>query len=120
MIVVYGLKNCDTCRKAMTFLEARDQSVTLHDLRADGLPVATLDDWLGQLGWEQLLNRRSTTWRGLPEAEREPLNADTARQLLLAHPTLVKRPVIQTADTLIVGFAKDQQARLEAALSAAG
>ncbi len=117
MIVVYGLKNCDSCRKAVAFLQARNRPFTLHDLRSDGLPIATLDGWLERLGWEQVLNRRSTTWRGLPTSAKEALDAKTARLLLLDHPTLVKRPVIQAGELLMVGFSKAQEARLEAALT---
>lgn len=120
MIVVYGLKNCDSCRKAIAFLQARSRSCTLHDLRSDGLPVTALDEWLGRVGWEQVLNRRSTTWRGLPASAKEPLDAKTARRLLLDHPTLVKRPIVQAGDLLIVGFSKAQQARLEAGLATTG
>ncbi len=119
MIVVYGLKNCDSCRKAIAFLQARNRSFALHDLRSDGLPIAAMDDWLERLGWEQVLNRRSTTWRGLSPSAKEALDAKSVRLLLLDHPTLVKRPVIQVGAFLMVGFSKAQEAQLEAALTSA-
>ena len=92
MITIYGLKNCDSCRKAKAWLEAGDHEVSLHDLRDDGVAAADLEDWLVRLGWERLLNRRSTTWRGLPPAEKEGLDSAAAKRLMLAHPTLIKRP----------------------------
>lgn len=117
MITLYGLKNCDSCRNALNFLKARDLEHRFHDLRADGLREADLDNWLGHLGWQQVVNRRSTTWRGLPEEAKADLDEAGARQLLLEHPTLVKRPVIELAGTLIVGFAAPQQAALASALA---
>lgn len=115
-ITLYGLKNCDSCRKALGFLKAQNSPHRFHDLRAEGLREADLDDWLGRLGWEQIMNRRSTTWRSLPTSAKADLDAVTARQLLLDQPTLVKRPVIKLDDTLIVGFAGPQQVALSRAL----
>jgi Spx/MgsR family transcriptional regulator len=113
MITVYGLKACDTCRKALRWLEAAGMQARLHDLRADGLDEAMLSDWLETLGWEALLNRRSTTWRSLSAEERDPLDEARAKSLMLAHPTLVKRPVFDIGGIYRVGF--DDAAR--AALS---
>ena len=117
---LFGLKNCDTCRKARAYLDAQDRAYRFHDLRADGLSEADLDEWLGRLGWEQILNRRSTTWRSLPDAAKADLDQTRARQLLLDQPTLVKRPVIHWGEVLIVGFAGPQQAALAAALAGEG
>lgn len=117
MITLYGLKNCDSCRNALAFLKAQGLEHRFHDLRADGLNEADLDDWLARLGWQQLVNRRSTTWRGLPEAAKSGLDGPGARELLLAHPTLVKRPVIRLDGSLIVGFAAPQRAALSSALA---
>ena len=119
MTTLYGLKNCDSCRKAVAFLKARGWPYRFHDLREEGLPADTLADWVGELGWEQLLNRRSTTWRGLPDGEKQDLDEDRAVRLMLAAPTLVKRPVIGLADRTVVGFGAPQQGELEAALGAA-
>lgn len=115
MTTLYGLKNCDSCRKAVTFLKAGGRPYRFHDLREEGLPAAALADWIDHLGWEHLLNRRSTTWRGLPEAEKENLDEGKAVRLMLASPTLVKRPVIRLADRIVVGFGAAQQAVLSAA-----
>ena len=113
---LYGIKTCDTCRKAIKTLEAADHRVDFIDLRADGFTDADLDRWLTAVGWEQLLNRRSTTWRDLPDADKANPDLASARALMRAHPTLIKRPVIEVEGedgiTVIVGFAKAQQAAL--------
>lgn len=118
MIVIYGLRNCDSCRKARALVEAAGVAHRFHDLRADGLPPGGLGRWLAAAGWEVLLNRRGTTWRALPEAEQAALDAAAAAALMARHPALIKRPVIEAGDTLIVGLAPPQQAALKAALAA--
>ncbi len=119
MIVVYGLKNCDSCRKAQKLLEAAGRPYRFHDLRADGLPADRLAQWLATAGWETLLNRRSTTWRDLPEAEKSGLDAQAAARLLQRHPTLIKRPVSELDGTasgrLLVGLGPAEQKALTAA-----
>ena len=102
MLTVYGLKSCDACRKARKALAGREHR--FHDLREDGLDGAMLDRWIGAVGWEALLNRRSTTWRALDDAEKAGLDAGRARGLMLAHPTLVKRPVIDDGGRVTVGL----------------
>jgi len=114
MIVIYGLKNCDSCRKAVALLQDSGGDYRFHDLRADGLPAGRLERWLDGVGWETLLNRRSTTWRELPEAEKADLDAERALRLLERYPTLIKRPVVEAGDSLVVGFAASQQAALKA------
>jgi len=108
VIVIYGLKNCDSCRKAQKLLEAAGSAYRFHDLRADGLPPGRLQRWLATAGWETLVNRRSTTWRGLAEAERTAAGSGGAAALLERHPTLIKRPVIEAGDKLIVGLVPSQ------------
>lgn len=113
MIAVYGIKTCDTCRKALKWLGENGLAHRFHDLRADGLDPAVLDGWIAELGWEKLLNRSSTTWRGLPPDQTEALDQAKARTLLLAHPTLIKRPVFDLGGRRLVGFkAAEQQALL--------
>lgn len=109
---LFGLKNCDKCRKALKLAKEQGIDCSFHDLRDDGLSREKLDSWVGELGWEALLNRQSTTWRGLDEAERAGLNAEKARDLMLRHPTLVKRPVIEFSGGLSVGFDKVAAGRL--------
>ena len=114
MIVIYGLKNCDSCRKAVKLMEAGGAAYRFHDLRADGLPADRLAIWLERAGWEALVNRRSTTWRGLPEAEKADLDGARAAALLARHPTLIKRPVGEAGEELLVGLAPPQAAALKA------
>jgi Spx/MgsR family transcriptional regulator len=110
---VYGIANCDTVKKARLWLEARGIDYRFHDFRKDGVPEAALERWAVDPGWERLLNRKSTTWRGLDESERARVcDASSAVQLLRAHPTLIKRPVIEGPGGVAVGFdAKEFEAR---------
>lgn len=111
MPTLFGIKNCDTVKKARRWLEEAAIDHEFHDFRSDGLTTAQVERWLEQLDWQTLVNRRSTTWKQLPEATRQSLNADNVVELVLDHPTLIKRPVLET-DTLVkVGFtAADYQA----------
>jgi len=104
MITIYGLRNCDTCRKARAWLDQAGLEFQFHDFREDGLPEGAPAKWSEAVGWELLLNRRSTTWRGLTEADRSDLDAEKARQLMESHPTLIKRPVFETEGAVLVGF----------------
>lgn len=104
MITVYGLRNCDTCRKALAWLKDGGHAHQFLDLRADGLPAGAVGRWCEAAGWETLLNRRSTTWRGLDDAARADLSLEKARSLMEQNPTLIKRPVFETADSVLVGF----------------
>lgn len=104
MTTLYGLPNCDTCRKARAWLDTQGIAYSFHDVRADGLDRALLDHLAAALGWENLLNRRSTTWRGLSEAERADLDHDKALNLILAYPALLKRPVLIAGDSVLIGF----------------
>lgn len=111
MPTLFGIKNCDTVKKARRWLEEAAIDHEFHDFRSDGLTTAQVERWLEQLDWQTLVNRLSTTWKQLPEATRQILNADNVVELVLEHPTLIKRPVLET-DTLVkVGFtAADYQA----------
>jgi arsenate reductase-like glutaredoxin family protein len=104
MMIVYGIPTCDTCRKARKALAAAGHDVTFHDLRATPLDTSTLNEFHAAFG-EKLLNRASTTWRGLSEEER----AAPVFDLLAAHPTLMKRPIVRGA-TLTLGWDKNAQA----------
>ncbi len=107
---LYHLKTCDTCRKAIKALRAAGHELELHDVRADGLDPSTLATLEAALGFEALVNKKSTTWRGLSDTEKSGLTRETALALLLEHPTLMKRPVIQNGDAYSVGWTKDVQA----------
>jgi arsenate reductase len=104
MTTLYGIKNCDTVRKARKWLEAQGIDYTFHDVRADGLTKKAVTEWARAVGWETLLNRRGTTWRQLPDAAKESINQKTAIDLMLENPTLIKRPVLDHKKTIHVGF----------------
>lgn len=108
MIVVYGIKNCDSVKKARTWLEARHIAYRFHDYRIDGLDAALLQRFVDALGVDAVLNQRSTSWRQLDDAQKADLTPDKAVQLMLAVPTLIKRPILDNGQQLIVGFNPDQ------------
>ena len=103
-ITMFGIKNCDTTKKARTWLDVHGIAYAFHDYKAAGIDSARLGDWIDQVGWEVLLNRAGTTFRKLPEADRADLNAAKATALMLAQPSMIKRPVLDTGKTLLVGF----------------
>jgi arsenate reductase len=109
---LYGLKNCDTCKKAMKALDAAGRDYTFVDIRADADIAALAPRWLGAVEAAKLVNTRSTTWRQLDAAQRARAETDPAG-LLADHPTLVKRPVIERGDDIFVGWTKDVQEALE-------
>lgn len=104
MLTLYGIKNCDTVKKAQSWLKNNQVEFQFHDFRQDGLEQGQLRVWVDAVGWEALLNKRSTTWRQLAEADKAPMDTNKAIKLMLAQPTLIKRPVITRGDTVIVGF----------------
>ena len=99
MTTLYGIPNCDTVKKARAWLNEHGVAHDFHDFKKQGVPEAALDHWLTQLGWDVLVNRKGTTWRLLDEAARSAVvDAASARPVLLAHPSLIKRPVVQWTD----------------------
>lgn len=106
MLKVHGIKSCDTCRKTLAFLDARNIEHTFHDLRDDGLNIQMLERWADRVGWEKLLNRRSLTWRKVPETDRNDLTREKALALMLESPTLIKRPVIEAENFTAIGFSE--------------
>lgn len=117
VLTVYGLKNCDTCRKALKWLEAEEIPHRFHDVRADGLKEAEVKRFAKSAGWETLLNKAGTTWRGLPDKQKAGINEAAAIKLMAEHPALIKRPVFDFGKgEVVVGFRDPQkQAVLEAA-----
>jgi len=105
-LTMYGIKNCDTIKKARKYLEANNTDYQFHDYRTDGLDAALLGQFIAVLGWEPLLNTRGTTWRKLDEATREAvIHAATAQELMLAMPAIIKRPLLCAADgSMLLGF----------------
>ena len=112
MLTLYGLKNCDSCRKATAWLKAHHREFVFHDLRIDGLDSDRLVKWETQIGWESLLNRKSTTWRGLTELDKADLDRTRAIDLMLAYPALIKRPLLEVGETLLVGFSPKSYSEL--------
>jgi Spx/MgsR family transcriptional regulator len=111
-LTLYGIPNCDTVKKARTWLGAAGVAYTFHDFRKDGLEPATLQRWIDAVGWEKLLNKAGTTFRKLPDADKAGLDAAKAKALMLDQPAMIKRPVVEAADGVSVGFsAGDWQTR---------
>ena len=109
-MIVYTLKNCDTCKKALKWLSGTGADFTNHDIRADGVDKSFIEPIVETLGWESALNRRSTTWRGLSDEDKSGIDAAKAVSLILAHPTLMKRPVFVSGDRIVAGFDEQAQA----------
>ncbi len=103
-VTLYGLATCDTTRAARKWLDAHGVTYAFHDVRADGLSRAMVESWVKRVGWEKVVNKASTTWRELPDTEKAGVDQARAIALLLAHPTLVKRPVLDRAGELTLGF----------------
>ena len=104
MTTLYGISNCDTIKKARAWLSQAGIDYRFHDYRKDGIDAALLRGFVDALGWETLLNRRGTTWRKLPEQLRENIDSDTATAAMLENPALIKRPVLEHAGRLHIGF----------------
>jgi arsenate reductase len=104
MITLYGIKNCDTMKKARTWLDSRGVQYEFHDYKAAGIDAEVLKRWIGQVGWEVLLNRAGTTFRKLPDAQKTGLNESKAIALMMAQPSMIKRPVLDAGKRLLVGF----------------
>jgi len=108
MITLYGIKNCDTCKKARQWLEQNGIEHRFHDYRVDGLPSELLQHFIESLGWENMLNKSSTSWRQLNSEQQSDLTREKAFDLMLKTPTLIKRPILDTGKALIMGFKSDQ------------
>jgi arsenate reductase len=103
-ITIYGIKNCDTMKKARSWLDQAGIGYTFHDYKTAGIDKAHLERWSKVVGWETLLNRAGTTFRKLPDTDKEGLTAAKAMKLMLAQPSMIKRPVLETGKALLVGF----------------
>jgi arsenate reductase len=107
-ITIYGIKNCDTMKKARAWLESHDLAYEFHDYKVSGIDRATLEKWSKVVGWEVLLNRAGTTFRKLPEAAKTGLTEARAMKLMIEQPSMIKRPVLERGRTLLVGFSEDR------------
>ncbi len=106
MIKLYGIKNCDTIKKARCWLDDNKQKYQFHDFRVDGLDSSTLSSWLSKVDKMTLLNKRSTTWRQLSDTQKSDLSESNIKKLLLANVTLIKRPVLEMNKKIYVGFSE--------------
>jgi len=108
VITLYGIKNCDTVKKARKWLENQSVEYTFHDVREDGLDPKTVELWLEKLGWEIVVNKRSTTWKDLDQAARDTMNNASAQEAILKYPTLFKRPLLDIGHELHCGFSAEK------------
>jgi arsenate reductase len=107
MFTFYGIPNCDTVKKARTWLDGRGVAYTFHDYKKLGIDEASLRRWTASLGWETVLNRAGTTFRALPDADKADLDEDKAVALMLAQPSMIKRPIVEGDGVLVAGFKPD-------------
>ena len=108
---IYGIKNCDTMKKAFAWLEAKKVDYEFHDYKKAGVPLDSLRDWSKRAGWEKLVNTRGTMFRKIPDAEKANLNEAKALKLLEKYPSAIKRPVVEQGSKLLVGFDPDEFSR---------
>lgn len=109
-VTIHGIKNCDTMKKARAWLDAHGVDYAFHDYKVEDVTADRVRGWVDRLGWEAVLNRAGTTFRKLPEADRAGLDADKAVALMLAQPSMIKRPMLEHGDTLIAGFRPERYA----------
>jgi arsenate reductase (glutaredoxin) len=112
MTTLYGIKNCDTMKKARVWLDARKIAYTFHDYKVSGIDKAILQSWARKAGWETLLNRAGTTFRKLADADKDGLTEKKAIALMLAQPSMIKRPVLDQGGELTVGFRPEAYERV--------
>jgi len=103
-VTIYGIKNCDTMKKARAWLDSHGVAYGFHDYKTAGIARAQLEGWADKVGWETLLNRAGTTFRKLPDADKEGLTERKAIKLMLEQPSMIKRPVLEISGKLLVGF----------------
>lgn len=112
-LTMYGIKNCDTVKKARAWLDSAGISYDFHDFKTKGAEMATVASWVEAKGWEVVLNRAGTTFRALPETDKTAIDADKAIALMVANPSMVKRPVLEGPSVLLVGFKPELYASLQ-------
>ncbi len=112
MTTLYGIKNCDTMKKAWTWLDSHKVSYSFRDYKKLGIDKATLEGWVKKVGWEILLNRAGTTFKKLPDADKQAITEKKAIALMLAQPSMIKRPVLEAKGKVTVGFKPDEYKKL--------
>lgn len=108
MTTIYGIKNCDTMKKALRWLDDNNVTYVFHDYRKDGLTQEQLEYWIAALGWENVINKRGTTWRQLDKTQQDNMTNTLAASVLLEKPAMIKRPLLDHDNTLTLGFKTDQ------------
>jgi arsenate reductase len=111
--IIYGIRNCDTMKRARTWLESHGVAHEFHDYKVSGIEAAKLAAWIKVIGWETLLNRAGTTFRKLPDRTKENLDEAKAMRLMLEQPSMIKRPVLERGKTLLVGFSPEKYSALK-------
>ena len=111
-VTIFGIKNCDTMKRARAWLDGHKVDYDFHDYKSEGINRPTLEGWVNKLGWDVLLNRGGTTFRKLPDADKEGLTEKKAIALMLAQPSMIKRPVLEAKGKLTVGFRPEEYKKL--------
>ncbi len=112
MIKIYGIPNCDTVKKARHWLEANGVEYDFHDYKKRGVPEKNLKAWVKQAGWETILNKRGTTWRKLDDELKHNIDNESATKIMLDNPSIIKRPVLESNQLLLIGFKEDEYRQL--------
>jgi Spx/MgsR family transcriptional regulator len=112
VVALYGIPNCDTMKKARAWLDAHSVAYRFHDYKREGVDEHLLRGWVDELGWENLVNRRGTTWRKLPEDVREGMDAEAAIGVMLESPSIIRRPLLDTGEIRHAGFSETDYERL--------
>ena len=113
MVTMYGIKNCDTIKKARKWLEDAGVDYQFHDYKKDGLSAELLDGWIRELGYEALLNKRGTTWRKLPDDIKDNIDEQSARAVMLDNPSIIKRPLLDTGSAKVLCFSVTEYTELK-------
>jgi len=108
---IFGIKNCDTMKKAFRWLDEHNISYTFHDYKKEGLEDATAKAWVDELGWENVINKRGTTWRKLEEDTKNTMDSKNAVHIMVSQPSIIKRPLLKIDDSIILGFNADEYAQ---------
>ena len=111
-IQIYGIKNCDTVRKALKFLDNNNVTYEFHDFKKEPPTKKQIDAWLKKIDWKILLNMRGMTWRKLDDATKESINQTNAIKIMLAKPSSIKRPIVETGNEILIGFDQDEYQKL--------
>ena len=112
MVTLYGIRNCDTMKKARAWLDGRGVDYAFHDYKNQGIDEGLLRAWVAELGWDKLLSRRGMMWRRLPEEARADMNEERAIRTMLETPSIIRRPVLDTGNALHVGFSAERYAEI--------